>query len=198
MKWAKVILLCVKMVLFIAVIAGLIVGNRILWNLCDKYSNILHVAISIYVACVIFCFLFFLDDGIFYTDIPQIDNVPKSEIIKIISIARSWKFLNLIWLSTYWAMTSFPILLSILVIFSAGNTEKVILYSVVSLAMTAVSAVIRPKEQAYGYRVGFERLNGKLLLYSNGVCLWEEVLAAVNWGEKGITCSTYDTINTDL
>lgn len=192
----------VKIVILIAVIVVLVVVNCLLWNEKAIYNNILLIVISIYVACIIFCFLNFLDDGIFHTDIPGGDNVPKSEIDKIVSTARSWKALNLIWLSTYWVLTAFPILFSIIVIFVAnyepnGGTQNVILYSVLSLAMTAISAVIRPKEQAYGYRVAYERLNGKLLLFSSGQCQWKDVLDTVIWGEKGITYSAYDTIDTN-
>lgn len=191
-----------KTVILIAVIVILVAVNCFFWNEKEVYNSILLIVISIGVAAIFFCFLNFLNDGIFYAGILVRDNVPNSEINKIISTAKSWKALNLIWLSTYWILTSFSILLSILVVFAASyesdvDTQKVIMYSVISLSMTAISAVIRPKEQAYGYRVAYERLNGKLLLFSSGLCPWKDVLDTVIWGEKGITYSAYDTIDTN-
>lgn len=192
----------VKTVILIAVFVILVAVNCFFWNEKEVYNSILLIVISIYAACIIFCFLNVLVEGIFYIEIPQKDDVLKSEIEKIVRTTKSWKFFNLIWLSTYWVLTALPILFSIMVVFVANyepddGTEKVILYSVLSLSMTTISAVIRPKEQAYGYRVAFERLNGKLLLFSSGQCQWKDVLDTVIWGEKGITYSAYDTIDTN-
>ena len=89
-----------KTVILIAVIVILVAVNCFFWNEKEVYNSILLIVISIGVAAIFFCFLNFLNDGIFYAGILVRDNVPNSEINKIISTAKSWKALNLIWLST--------------------------------------------------------------------------------------------------
>ena len=214
--------------------------DLILWNYLATDSKLLLIAVSV---CVVFGGYAFipLNDGLFL-EIDERSDAECSEshlFEQALSMAHSWKTLNLAWLIAYWVLSAFPIFLSILVIFAASydvNTEndnlmdyseiesaqiidntidaderievqnisklsvadRVIVYSTISLAMTVMSFVLRPKEQAYGYRKAYENLNGKMWQYRSRACMLKDVIDAVDIGEKMITGAAYDTFITNF
>lgn len=234
-----------KVWFMIAFAVVMVLVNWLCWNHLQTVSKLLLIAFSVTMVFVVYAFTFYLNDGLFSSaygyDSKDKDKNDAISLEQALSIARSWKTLNLAWLIAHWVLSGLPILLSILVIFAANynydvnssapgqvnNTasvgiqeeesatgtnseidvmgtnnrtgnERIIICSAISLAMTAFSFIIRPKEQAYGYRVAYEGLHGKLWLYRNGDCELKDVLDAVDIGERMITGATYDTFVTYL
>lgn len=72
--------------------------------------------------------------------------------------------------------------------------KTIVVYSTISICGTCASWLIRPKEQAHGYRVAFESLNSALNHFFARKKAWQDVLKAIDEGEKIINKTTYDSI----
>ena len=186
-KWVDVLLIVFS-------IATLITINILTWHYLNSYNIALIVFISIFLFAIVLDLI--TGHTTNYINYELYSSIPSHEIHRTNSTVRAWKIWSNIWITAYFFLSIFPIFLSLIVIYIANqisaNVNDITLYSVISLCLTAITFILRPKEQAYGYRIAFEDLNNKIVQFSNNECEWGEVTNSIYNGEKIITKTTYD------
>lgn len=186
-SWQTIVKKSIMLIITYALIFGL---NFILWKHLSPYDRVLIIGASASLAILsTSIILFAMSDGNYY--VINKEGIPD-DLIRDAYIKRdSWQALHFTWKTVYYLLTGLSILLSVLVLYIAcynsESTDKIILYSILSIILTTVSFILRPKELAYGFRQAFEALNYKLSLFSSGKCFWEEVLVSIRRGEHIIT-----------
>lgn len=189
-----------KVVVFIFVFVAIIAAWLILSPSLQPTDEVLLIGASLYVfiiTCIVLLFFRVPKHPENINSLAESSNIGADNIKHAWRTREIWKILNVIWISIYFYLNILMILLPILVIYATqnGNSGKVIVvYSTISICGTCASWLIRPKEQAHGYRVAFESLNSALNHFFAGEKAWQDVLEAIDKGEKIINETTYDSI----
>ena len=189
-----------KIVIFIFVLAAIITAWLIFGPLLQPTDEVLLIGASLYVIIMTCIVVLFFRSSKYpeYKNSPMISSkVTEDNLKRALRTREIWKISNIIWLSIYFFLNILMILLPILVIYATqnGNSDKtIIVYSIISICGTCSSWLIRPKEQAHGYRVAFESLNSALNHFLAGEKEWQDVLKAIDEGEVKINKTTYDSI----
>lgn len=186
-------LLCI-----LVVIITICIDWFMLLNISEPYNKMMIIIVSICIDAlgILVITLWHIFP---YTDLDKCKfSVDIRELQRTHALSQIWKISYIIWLTVYFILIGMSIFSSVIAAFIASDKDssanQIILYSTISICFTTISLLVRPKEQASGYRYAFEQLSRVLQRYLGGdtECKWDDVVSTIATCEEVITKRTFD------
>ncbi len=180
------------------VLVTVAINYFVLPHIWATYNTIMVVIVSIFVYVLILLVTTLWQTFPYANSDQNKFSVDIREVHRTYVLSQIWKISYVIWLAVNFFLVGMSIFSSVIAAFIAGDGDPssnyIIFYSIISICFTAVNFLVRPKEQASGYRYAFEKLTQVLQSYMGGDagCKWEDVVAAIAKCEKKITRRTFD------